>query len=174
MIMLAKSGAWGFAVLAVAMSGVLLGGCAQSPFHVPWTGTGVAAPTSLPGTAADPSATSAMAAAPAPVAGAPTAEAQNTPSGRAAHVAWNSAWAQSCGVYFDNQKLKTSYLNSEERAGMAPDQVAKISGLFDKAQAGFRTVAGNHADQCTPERLALIKATMARYLAGDFSPGQPV
>lgn len=156
---------------------VLLGGCSGHSFQPPWSSTGVAAPTTLTSGPAsnDPTVTSALAstgnlAAPA---GAPTPTADTT-SGRLSHIAWNTAWAQACGFYFDDAKLKAAYLAFEARSGLPADQMDKVSGYYDRGQAGFRKLAAGHPDQCTPNRLALIQATIARYLAGDFSPGQAV
>ena len=61
---------------------------------------------------------------PAPATGSMApASAPNTPAARLERLAWNTAWAQTCGFYFDNLKLKSTYLAFEANAGMPADQV---------------------------------------------------
>ena len=103
-------------------------------------------------------------------AGAP-AEVVNTPDSRLKHLAWNSAWAQVCGFYFDNAKLKSSYLAYEANSGTAPETVAKLATSYDKAQGIIRSGVSSRTDLCTETRLQRIRDSIARYLAGDFSPG---
>ena len=123
----------------------------------------------LPGCAQPPLAITGSIASP----GAPQ-PAPNTPANRLEHLAWNSAWAQGCGFYFDNLKLKSAYLAFEASAGTPPDQVSRLAGSYDKAQGVIRSIASNRLDQCTELRLARIRANIARYLAGDFTPGEAV
>jgi len=108
----------------------------------------------------------------APVA--PLAPPPNTTTTRLDHLAWNTAWAESCGFYFDNAKLKASYLNYEASAGTPTDQMPKIGGLYDRTQSAALKLAAAHLDQCTDQRLEHIRASMGRYLSGDFSPGEVV
>jgi len=98
----------------------------------------------------------------------------NTTSSRLERLAWNSAWAQNCGFYFDNQKLKSAFLAFEANSGIAPDQLTKLGRTYDRAQTTIRAIAASHPDECTDQRLEKIRATMARYLAGDFTPGEAV
>ena len=123
----------------------------------------------LPGCAQQPPGTTGSVAPPAAPQAAP-----NTPASRLEHLAWNSAWAQGCGFYFDNTKLKSAYLAYEASAGTPPDQVSRLAGSYDKAQGVIRSIASNRLDQCTEQRLARIRANIARYLAGDFAPGEAV
>jgi len=102
------------------------------------------------------------------------AAAPNTTASRLEHLAWNSAWAQGCGFYFDNLKLKSAYLAFEARNGIPPDQVTRLAASYDKTQGLIRSVAANHADQCNEQKLQRIRASIARYLAGDFTPGEAV
>ena len=95
-----------------------------------------------------------------------------TPGSRLEHLAWNSAWALACGFYLDNAKLKSTYLAYEASAGTPPDQVAKLASSYDRVQGTFGAVAVTHSDQCTEQRKERIKAAIARYLAGDFNPGE--
>jgi hypothetical protein len=101
-------------------------------------------------------------------------EVPNTPPTRLEHIAWNSAWAQNCGFYFDNQKLKSAYLTYEANAGTSPDQINKLANTYDKVQKSILAIAATHRDQCTDQRNERIRASIARYLAGDFSPGETV
>lgn len=98
----------------------------------------------------------------------------NTTTARVEHLAWNTAWAQTCGFYFDNLKLRSTYLAFEANSGMPTEQVTKLGGTYDRTQASLRAIAAAHADQCSDSRLGRIRANMARYLAGDFSPGDTV
>ena len=109
----------------------------------------------------------------ASVAAAPAAVV-NTPASRLEHLAWNSAWAKSCGFYFDNAKLKSSYLAYETAAGTPAEQVAKLGNSFDRLQGSIGSIAASQADQCTDRRLEHIRAEIARYLGGDFTPGESV
>ena len=108
------------------------------------------------------------AAAPAP------AEVPNTPDNRIKNLAWNSAWAKTCGFYFDNAKLKSSFLSYETTAGTPPETVAKLGTSYDKSQSGIRVATAGRADLCTDARLERIRNSMARYLSGDFTPGGAV
>ncbi len=108
-------------------------------------------------------------------AAAPTpTELPNTPDNRIKNLAWNSAWAQTCGFYYDNAKLKSSYLAYESQAGTPPETVAKLAAAFDKAQMSFRVLGTAHQDSCTDARLDRIRSSVARYLASDFTPGSAV
>jgi hypothetical protein len=70
--------------------------------------------------------------------------------------------------------LKSAYLTYEANAGTAPDQVSKLANTYDKVQKSILAIAATHRDQCTDQRLERIRASIARYLAGDFSPGEIV
>jgi len=98
----------------------------------------------------------------------------NTASARVEHLAWNTAWAQTCGFYFDDLKLRSTYLAYEANGGMPPEQVTKLGGTYDRTQASLRAIAATHVDQCSGGRLDRIRSSIARYLAGDFSPGDTV
>jgi len=110
---------------------------------------------------------------PAPATGSMApASAPNTPAARLERLAWNTAWAQTCGFYFDNLKLKSTYLAFEANAGMPADQVSRLGPAYDRTQGSLRAIAAAHGDDCTEARLGRIRASIARYLAGDFSPGE--
>jgi hypothetical protein len=98
----------------------------------------------------------------------------NTTAARLEHLAWNTAWAQTCGFYFDNSKLKSTFLAYEATNGTPPDQVTRLGVTYDRTQSSLRAIASAHADQCTGSRLDRIRANIARYLSGDFSPGDTV
>ena len=102
------------------------------------------------------------------IAGQP-AQVANTPASRVEHLAWNSAWAKSCGFFFDAAKLKSQYLAYEASAGTPPDQVAKLGATYDRLQHSLAGIAEANTDQCTDARLEHIRAIIARYLGGDFS-----
>ena len=126
-----------------------------------WTGLATAVLTA--GCAQQPAATTGSAA---------PALAPNTTAARLEHLAWNTAWAQNCGFYFDNLKLKSAYLSYEASAGTPPEQVTKLAGTYDRTQGSLRAIAAGHPDECTDQRLERIRTNIARYLAGDFSPGE--
>ena len=98
----------------------------------------------------------------------------NTPASRVEHLAWNTAWAKSCGFYFDNAKMKSSYLAYESTAGTTADQVAKLATTYDRLQGSLGAIAASQADQCNDRRLERIRSEINRYLAGDFTPGPAV
>ena len=99
---------------------------------------------------------------------------ENTSNNRIKNLAWNSAMAQACGFYFDNAKLKSSFLAYESQAGTPPESVTKLGASYEKAQGTIRALTASRPEMCTESRLDRIRATMARYLAGDFTPGSAV
>ena len=89
-------------------------------------------------------------------------------------MAWNLTWAEICGFNFDNTKMRAAYVDYEQRQGATPEALARLPGSYDKAKGLMHVLSAGHADQCTDDRLARLRETMARYLAGDFSPTSAV
>ncbi len=91
------------------------------------------------------------------------------PVARAVRVGVISARAQKCGYHFDPQQLRSSFLAAEAQRTPAPDMLQKVERAHDFAR---QKVAGKIAQTqgyCTAERTAVIKSSLTRYLAGDFS-----
>lgn len=103
----------------------------------------------------------------APVA-APTAES------RFKHLAWNAAWAETCGFNVDYPKLRTSYLAYEAANGTPPTDMEKLGASLDKARGILLRVVATKPDLCDSARIERIRSSMARYVANDFSPGEAV
>lgn len=92
------------------------------------------------------------------------------PTDRALNVAATSSRAQKCGFNFDPEAMKTSYLNYEVSAGLAPDQVAGISRLYDFTSLRIAKQISQDAAYCTSERTNAIKKRLTQYLEGDYTP----
>jgi len=108
------------------------------------------------------------------VAGMAAPNAAPTPESRFKHLAWNAAWAEVCGFTIDYPKLKASYLAYEAASGTPSSDMDRLGGSLDKARSIILRAVGSRADQCDESRLERLRATMARYVAKDFSPGEAV
>lgn len=92
-----------------------------------------------------------------------------TPEDRAILVAATSARATKCGYYFDPSKLRTDFLASEAQVGLAPDQLAKITKVYDYTNGKVTSLIAANEGYCTDDRVKSIKASLTRHLAGDFT-----
>ena len=116
----------------------------------------------LPGCAPQATPTTGSVGAVAPVAVA-------TPERRFKNLAWNAAWAEVCGFHVDYPSLKGSYMAYEAVNGARAEDVAKFGASLDKARSLIQRVVASRADECDDKRLERIRASMARYVANDFS-----
>lgn len=90
------------------------------------------------------------------------------------NLAWNSAWAETCGFNVDFPKLRTSYLSFEASNGALPADMETLGASLDKARGLLLRIVATKPDQCDSARIERIRASMARYVANDFSPGAAV
>ena len=97
-----------------------------------------------------------------------------TPESRFKHLAWNSSWAEVCGFNIDYPKLRASYMAYEAINGASAEDVPKLGASLDKAHGILHGAVATRVDLCNDARLERIRATMARYVANDFSPGDAV
>jgi hypothetical protein len=97
----------------------------------------------------------------------------NDATARALQVGAVSARASRCGFHFDPTRLKAAFLADELRQGASADQLHRIEREYEFTRL---TIAGKIAkdpDYCSEGTAALIKADLARHLAGDFTPTPP-
>jgi hypothetical protein len=94
------------------------------------------------------------------------------PMARPIGVALTSARAKRCGFYFDPGKLRASYLAFEARQSNG-EQLAKSEKSYDATFKVISERVSDEADYCTDQKSAAIKADLARYLQGDFTPNFP-
>ena len=97
-----------------------------------------------------------------------------TPERRFKNLAWNAVWAQTCGFNVDYPSLKGSYMAYEAVNGASAEDVAKYGASLDKARGLLQRVIATRTDECDDKRLERIRASMARYVANDFAPGDAV
>jgi hypothetical protein len=142
---------WRLRGLAMAACGLVLSGC--TPQTVSTTGSS--------GAAAGPAGMVASAAAP-------------TPKSRYMNLAWNAAWAETCGFNVDFPKLRSSYLAYEAANGAPPADMENLGASLDKARGLLMRIVASKPDQCDAARIERIRGSMARYVANDFSPGAAV
>lgn len=96
----------------------------------------------------------------------------NDPIARTIGVAATSARAIKCGYNFDPSKLKNQFLSSETAAN--PPDAAKLSQVYDTAFNGVsKALTEKGADYCSPLKVAKIKLSLTRHLAGDYTPSPP-
>ncbi len=81
-----------------------------------------------------------------------------------------SARAQKCGFYFDADALRAQYLASEAQAGTPPDEITKLTKVYDYTNAKTQSLIAPQDDYCDKHKTASIKKNLNRYLAGDFTP----
>jgi hypothetical protein len=96
----------------------------------------------------------------------------NDPPLRAFQVGTVSARAIKCGFNFDPAKLKTNYL-AYERALSPTAELAKIERIYDVSFNGVAKAVIGESEYCTTEKTKIIKADLARHLAGDYTPSPP-
>lgn len=123
----------------------------------------------LPGCAPQAASTTGSVAAVAPAA-IPAA----TPERRFKNLAWNAVWAEACGFHIDYPSLRGSYMGYEAINGATAEDVAKYGASLDKARGLLQRVIATRTDECDDKRLERIRASMARYVANDFAPGDAV
>lgn len=100
------------------------------------------------------------------------APAQNDTVARALQVGTTSARALKCGFNIDPTKLRTQFLTAETAAN--PAEADKITQVYDTAYRGVtRAVASQGESYCTERKVAQIKVSLTRHLAGDYSPAPP-
>lgn len=121
----------------------------------------------LPGCAPQAASTTGSAAAVAPAAPA-------TPERRFKNLAWNAVWAEACGFHIDYPSLRGSYMGYEAVNGASAEDVARYGASLDKARGLLQRVIATRTDECDDRRLERIRASMARYVANDFAPGEAV
>jgi hypothetical protein len=97
-----------------------------------------------------------------------------TPESRFKHLAWNAAWAETCGFNIDYPRLKGSYLTYEKLSGTPSADLPKLDASLDKARSIISRAVATRVDLCDQARIERIRATMARYVGNDFSPGEAV
>ena len=97
-----------------------------------------------------------------------------TPERRFKNLAWNAVWAEACGFHIDYPSLRGSYMGYEAINGATAEDVAKYGASLDKARGLLQRVIATRTDECDDKRLERIRASMARYVANDFAPGDAV
>ncbi len=142
-------------LLAVAA----LAGCANAPLPSLTTG-------SLFGSKPDATAVAAKPAAPVT---------RNDPTARALYVSRVAAKAQRCGFNFDPDKLKSRFLAAEgAQPGADVAELAKLDKVYAVTLSGTTKAVTADDAYCSQARTAHMKADLARHLAGDYSPGEPL
>ena len=94
----------------------------------------------------------------------------NTPSGRALHVGTVSGRATKCGFNFDAAALRANYIAAEASSGTAVADLAKIESIYDSGYRGVMAAAAREPDYCNSKRTYVIKTTLNKALAGDYTP----
>jgi len=89
---------------------------------------------------------------------------------RAAQVATVSARAQTCGLGFDEAKLKASYLRYEAAQSAGGAQLAAIEKSYDATRAEILRTMGSEPAVCSAKQIADSRADIQRYIAGYFTP----
>lgn len=97
------------------------------------------------------------------------AQNMNDPGSRAFQVGSVSARAVKCGYNFDPVKLRTSYLAAESSV-VTPEELGRLEKIYDTAFSGVAKGIADQANYCTEQKTAEIKASLNRYLTGDYSP----
>jgi hypothetical protein len=144
------------------LSAMTLAGCANAPLPSLTTG-------SLFGSKPD---ATAVATTPTPAA-APVI--RNDPTARALYVSRVAAKAQRCGFNFDADKLKSRFLAAEGAApGTDVAELAKLDKVYGVSLSGTTKAVRADESYCTDARTAHMKADLARHLAGDYTPGEPL
>lgn len=100
----------------------------------------------------------------------PVETVRNDPEARAIQVAWTSARATKCGFYFDQNKLRQSFLTAEKNSGLVGDQLKKVQLTYDYT---FRSITIRIKDNpvyCGTKAVENIRKDLNRHLAGDYKP----
>jgi hypothetical protein len=99
-------------------------------------------------------------------------QAANDPVARAMQVGTTSARALKCGFNVDPAKMRTQFLAAEAAAN--PADATRITQVYDTAYKGVtRAVATQSENYCSERKVAQIKSSLTRHLAGDYSPEPP-
>lgn len=101
----------------------------------------------------------------------PAAPVNDAPA-RAFQVGTVSARAVKCGFNFDAAKLKTTYIAFERQQPGAQD-AAKIERIYDVSFNGVSKAVAADGEYCSDAKTKVIKADLARHLAGDYTPSAP-
>lgn len=100
---------------------------------------------------------------------------RNDPTSRALYVSRVAAKAQRCGFNFDADKLKSRFLAAEGAVpGADVAGLAKLDKVYNVSLSGTTKAVRADEAYCTDARTAHMKADLARHLAGDYSPGEPL
>jgi hypothetical protein len=94
----------------------------------------------------------------------------NDSTSRTLQVAAVSARASYCGYVFEPAKLKASFLASESTQGATQEQLQKIDRDYEYVRLSLAKAISKDTDYCNDQRSKVIKAELARHLAGDFTP----
>ncbi|MGH1417468.1 MAG: hypothetical protein ACRBCJ_01270 [Hyphomicrobiaceae bacterium] len=94
---------------------------------------------------------------------------QDTPIKRAYQLGKVSARAVRCGYNFDKEALKSKFLQNESLTGLPVEQISKLNQVHDSAFRGVARAVAKQEDYCTSAKTKIIKASLNRYLAGDFT-----
>ncbi len=93
----------------------------------------------------------------------------DTPSNRAYRLGAVSARAVRCGYNINPTKLKSQFLETEAQKGLTVDQIGKLDRIHTTAFNGVRKAAATQENYCSISKTAVIKKSLDRYIAGDFS-----
>lgn len=140
---------------AIGLSALVLAGCSSGPSSMPTS--------SLFGGSSQA----------APVAKAVVMQ-PATPTERTLYAAATSARAERCGFNFDPAAFKASFFNYEGRGGTPPDQLADLQSKYDRAHNAIAGEAGAVDTYCSDDKVKLIRASLTKMLAGDFSAPEHV
>lgn len=94
---------------------------------------------------------------------------QDTPVKRAFQLGKVSARAVKCGYNFNRETLKNRFLQSEASAGLSVEEISKLDQVQNSAFRGVSRAVATQEGYCTAAKTKLIKLSLNRYLAGDFS-----
>lgn len=86
---------------------------------------------------------------------------------RVAQVAATSARAERCGFNFNAERLRENFLASETAQPGAPGDLAQ---KYEFTRKGVISATVGDDSYCTEGRTRIIKADLARHLAGDYNP----
>lgn len=102
----------------------------------------------------------------------PAPKDNNTPTNRAFQVGATSARAIKCGYNFDPVKLRTQFLAAE--AATDPAGADNIAKIYDTSFNGVTKAIAEKGDEyCSQQKVASIKESLTRHLAGDYTPPPP-
>ena len=93
----------------------------------------------------------------------------STPPERAAHAGTVSAEAAKCGYNFDPLKLRAAYISYETAQGQSPEEVAKLTAIYDSTRGKLVSAIGKADEFCTEAQTEKTKKELTKELAGDFA-----